>query len=395
MSTTDDIGNPLSDGLPPRHLLAAALAETEGAFLSHGAALAWHGLAPAPPGFVTATAARYARNRPVGGAALRFVRCAAGDRRGVSLQIVPGGPGLLVSDPERTVVDALRRPDLCGGLAAVVGALWRGRARLACDLLADHALRLPVASTGRRLGFLLELLAIAGPDTVARLLPGPTSTWTLLDPIRTPSGPRLRRWGLRLNVDPRELAVEAGVEGAPGLAGLGGLPALPALPGLPALAGPGAGRVSASPPPAIPVLFPLPARTEAPPVQVGRPRRLAGLCRRHDLLRLVVLEGAWAEIAGATLRDRQGRLPAFDPVRIRAERAGYDAPADPVALPILVEMHTERILGPAALLAVERELGQILGRPVRLRTMRELLHRVARLAFHAGTVIYHRHDRGQ
>jgi predicted transcriptional regulator of viral defense system len=369
MSTTDDIGIPLSDGLPPRHLLAAALVETEGAFLSHGAALAWHGLALAPPGFVTATSARYARNRPVGGAALRFVRCAAGDRRGVSLQIVPGGPGLLVSDPERTVVDALRRPDLCGGLAAVVGALWRGRARLAPDLLADHALRLPIASTGRRLGFLLELLAIAGPDTVGRLLPGPTSTWTLLDPIRTPSGPRLRRWGLRLNVDPRELAAEAGVEGAD--------------------------RASASPPPAIPVLFPLPARAEARAVQVGRPRRLAGLCRRHDLLRLVVLEGAWAEIAGATLRDRQGRLPAFDPARIRAERAGYDAPADPAALPILVEMHTERILGPAALLAVECELAQLLGRPVRLRTMRELLHRVARLAFHAGTVIYHRHDRGQ
>ena len=379
-----DNGDLRSHGLPPLRLLAAALAVTEGAFLSHGAALAWHGLAPPPPGIVTATAARYGRNRPVGGAALRFVRCGAGAPFGVTMQVVPGGPGMLVSDPERTVVDALRRPDLCGGLAAVVGALWRGRFRLAPDRLADYALRLPVASAGRRLGFLLELLAIDGPDAVSRLLPGRTSTWTLLDPIQGPSGPRLRRWGLRLNADPRDLALAAGAQGVAENAGLG------------------ADRTAVPSP--ISVLFPRTSEATVPqfvqvarvrPVQVARPRRLAGLCRRYDLLRLVVLEGAWAEIAGATVRDRQGRLPAFDPGRIRTERARYDEPGDPALLPILTEMLTDRILGPAELLAVERELAQILGRPVMLRTMGELLHRVARLALHAGTVIYHRHDRGQ
>ncbi len=379
-----DNGDLRTRGLPPLRLLAAAVAESKGAFLSHGAALAWHGLAPAPPGFVTATTARYGRNRQIGRAALRFVRCGAGVPFGVTMQVVPGGPGMLVSDPERTVVDALRRPDLCGGLAAVVGALWRGRFRLAPDRLADYALRLPVASAGRRLGFLLELLAIDGPDAVSRLLPGRTTTWTLLDPIQNPSGPRLRRWGLRLNADPLELALAAGVDGVAENAGLG------------------AGRTALPPP--ISVLFPRTDEVTVPqlaqaacvwPVQVVRPRRLAGLCRRYDLLRLVVLEGAWAEIAGAAVRDRQGRLPAFDPVRIRTERARYDERGDPALLPILTEMLADRILGPAELLAIERELAQILGRPVALRTMCEFLHRVARLVRHAGTVVYHRHDLGQ
>jgi len=372
-------------GLPPLPLLAAALAETEGAYLSHGAALAWHGLAPAPPGLVTATAARYGRNRPVGGAALRFVRCRATVPFGVSLQIVPGGPGLLVSDPERAVVDALRRPDLCGGLAVAVGALWRGRARLAPDRLADYALQLPVGSAGRRLGYLLELLGLDAPDAVGRLLPGRTTTWTLLDPIRAGSGPRLRRWGLRLNTDPGELLATADVAGGvladirPGPADAPRQVALPFPP-------PASASASAS----------VPGASEpARPVQVTRPRRLAGLCRRYDLLRMVVLEGAWAQVAGATRRDRNGRLPAFESGRIRTERAQYDAPDDPALLPILIEMHTDRILGPAELLAVETELAQLLDRPVVLRTMRELLHRVARLALHAGTVIYHRHDRGQ
>ncbi len=394
---TDDSAGARPRGLPPLRLLAAALAETEGAFLSHGAALAWHGLAPPPPGLVTATAARYGRNRSVGGAALRFVRCAAGEPFGVSLQIVPGGPGLLVSDPERAVVDALRRPDLCGGLAAVVGALWRGRARLVPERLADYALRLPVASVARRLGFLCELLALDAPDAVARLLPGRTNSWILLDPIREPSGPRLRRWGLRLNVDPRDLALAAGVEGADALAALAGpAPVRPAAPSpLPTLfSGPVPAR-GPGPVPAPATVPPVAEPVRPRPVQVSRPRRLAGLCRRYDLLRLVVLEGAWAEIAGATVRDPQGRLQPFDPVRIRLERAGYDAPTDPEVIPILVEMHTDRILGPAELLAVECELAQILGRPVILRTMRELLHRVARLALHAGMVVYHRHDRGQ
>ncbi|MHB8079631.1 MAG: hypothetical protein ACYDIE_10295, partial [Candidatus Krumholzibacteriia bacterium] len=269
-----------------------------------------------------------------------------------------------------------------GGLAAVVGALWHGRARLDPDRLADYARRLPVASAGRRLGFLLELLAIDGPDAVSRLLPGRTNTWTLLDPIRAPTGPRLRRWGLRLNVDLPDLLAAAGVEGV-----VGPLPE-PA-------------QASLLPPDPVPV---------AGPFQVARPRRLAGLCRRYDLLRLVVLEGAWAQVAGTTRRDRQGRLPAFVSGRIQAEGAAYDAPGAPGApgmpgmpgtsgaptvIPILAEMHLDRILGPAELLAVERELAQILGCPVVLRTMRELLHRVARLALHAGTVVYHRHDRGQ
>ncbi|MHB8079720.1 MAG: hypothetical protein ACYDIE_10770, partial [Candidatus Krumholzibacteriia bacterium] len=82
--TVDDSAS-RSPGLPPRHLLAAALAGTVGAFLSHGAALAWHGLAPAPPGFVTATAVRPGRSRPVGGAALRFVHCGATPPFGVTL----------------------------------------------------------------------------------------------------------------------------------------------------------------------------------------------------------------------------------------------------------------------------------------------------------------------
>ncbi len=384
---TGDNGDFRTSGLPPLHLLAAALAETEGAFLSHGAALAWHGLAQPPPGFVTATAARYGRSRRLGGVALRFVRCGAGAPFGVTMQVVPGGPGMLVSDPERTVVDALRRPDLCGGLAAVVGALWRGRFQLVPDRLADYALQSPVASAGRRLGFLLELLAIDGPDAVSRLLPGRTTSWTLLDPIQNPSGPRLRRWGLRLNADPRDLALAAGVEGVEGVAQNAGL---------------GAGRAAL--PPSLSVLFPRTDEVAAPPlvqtarawpVQVVRPRRLAGLCRRYDLLRLVVLEGAWAEIAGAAVRDRQGRLPAFDPVRIRTERARYDERKDPALLPILTEKLADRILGPAERLAIESELAQILGRPVVLRTMCELLHRVARLARHAGTVVYHRHELGQ
>jgi predicted transcriptional regulator of viral defense system len=57
----------------------------------------------------------------------------------------------------------------------------------------------------RRLGYLLELYAIAPQSELAKLAEGLTETYVPLDPMLPKEGPHLRRWRLQLNISPQEL----------------------------------------------------------------------------------------------------------------------------------------------------------------------------------------------
>ena len=69
------------------------------------------------------------------------------------------GVGLTVSDPERTILDLVERPDLLGR-AATFAAVTEAASRLALDRLVGYALRWPNLSTCQRLGVLLERAGI-------------------------------------------------------------------------------------------------------------------------------------------------------------------------------------------------------------------------------------------
>ena len=69
----------------------------------------------------------------------------------------------------------------------------------------EYALRLGVGSVIRRLGYLLELYRLAPEPELQRLRSALTVTYSLLDPVMPPEGPRMARWRLRLNVAREEL----------------------------------------------------------------------------------------------------------------------------------------------------------------------------------------------
>jgi predicted transcriptional regulator of viral defense system len=71
--------------------------------------------------------------------------------------------------------------------------------------LVDYALRLGVGAVTRRLGYLLELYAIAPEAQLKRLHDGLTETYVGLDPTLPMEGPHLARWRLQLNITPQEL----------------------------------------------------------------------------------------------------------------------------------------------------------------------------------------------
>ncbi len=73
------------------------------------------------------------------------------------------------------------------------------------EKLIRYAQLLDLGVVSRRLGYLLEVYALATAGDLRRLSSGLTRTYHLLDPMLTKSGPYFARWRLQLNVPKVEL----------------------------------------------------------------------------------------------------------------------------------------------------------------------------------------------
>ncbi len=88
-----------------------------------------------------------------------FRRVAVAPRRFFGRQrLTRRNESIVVSDPERTVIDCLDRPEYSGGLAGVVQVLESAGRRLDWSRLTRHVERLGQRSLALRLGFLLDSL---------------------------------------------------------------------------------------------------------------------------------------------------------------------------------------------------------------------------------------------
>ena len=107
-----------------------------------------------------------------------------------------------VSDPPRTVVDLLDEPALGGGMRHVAEVLqnYFGGTSRNDDQLADYAPRIGNRAVFKRLGYLLEKLAISSAKLTEVCAQRMSAGISLLDPCGKPTGPILSRWGLRVNV---------------------------------------------------------------------------------------------------------------------------------------------------------------------------------------------------
>jgi len=124
------------------------------------------------------------------------------------------GEELVVSDPERTLLDCLDRPELSGGMAGAAQVLARAKPKLAWDRLARYLRRWGNRSLALRVGFLSETVrpSVIPPKGWADpLRPDPEEPWVPLGPPRAfgRRGPRDPRWHIIRNVPDRVLLAEA------------------------------------------------------------------------------------------------------------------------------------------------------------------------------------------
>jgi predicted transcriptional regulator of viral defense system len=187
------------------YLVAASLAGDAPYFISHASALELHRMVTQPQLVVFASSTKRIPTRTHQGTEFRFVLVKQAHFFGTTKHWVTKQEFVEVSDLERTVIDGLRQPEYCGGVTDVAKALWMRHQDMQTAKLVDYALRLRVGAVTRRLGYLLDLYAIAPEAELKRLWDVLTGTYVRLDPTLPMEGPHLARWRLQLNVTPQEL----------------------------------------------------------------------------------------------------------------------------------------------------------------------------------------------
>lgn len=198
-------------GVTPAHEFEIAMALVNPAAIGHWSALHYHGLTEQVPRKVfvlTTTETSVPRVRstkikrtdhgyPVGETLYQFVQIKP-ERFFGTVKVWIGEARVTITDPERTLLDGLSRPQYCGDFSEVLHAFEVRGSRLDLKRIIAYAEKLD-AVTSKRLGWVLEGEGVdpARLDRLARL---PINGYRKLDPTGPRKGPYNRRWMIRENL---------------------------------------------------------------------------------------------------------------------------------------------------------------------------------------------------
>ncbi|MBW2038549.1 MAG: transcriptional regulator [Deltaproteobacteria bacterium] len=191
------IGNPF--------VVAREIVGGKGYYLSHGTAMEIHGMVTQPQLVVYVTTLKSRRPVNALGIEFRFIHSQKKFFFGLSDHWVTKQEKIKISNLERTVIDALKQPEYCGGLTEVAKGLWMRQQDINASRLIEYAVKMSRGSVIRRLGYILELYKIGTPEDREILRSYLTETYVRLDPLLPSEGKFLRKWRLQLNVSPEEL----------------------------------------------------------------------------------------------------------------------------------------------------------------------------------------------
>jgi len=194
---TEYVGDP--------YVIAREMCEGHPYFLSHASAMELHRMVTQPQFTIYVSSTMRTPPRSVHGHEYRFVTVKPTEFFGLMQVWVTKQQSVMVSDKERTILDALRQPQYAGGIPEVAKALWMSRADIKIPQLLDYVQHFSSGALRRRLGFLLELYAMASSDQLEPLRSKLTSTYDRLDPTLPKSGSFQARWRLQLNIGIDEL----------------------------------------------------------------------------------------------------------------------------------------------------------------------------------------------
>ena len=183
---------------------AEALVSPHAYYISHYSALALHNMTTQPILAVYISSPGRIRNRNISGIDFRFIYCPLNKLWGIRDIWISKQKKVKCSELERTILDALSRLDLCGGLSEVAKGIWIKRKEIDFEKLLRYAQKYKVAAVSKRLGFILEIYNLA-PQIIREKLKSKQRSYALLDPTLPKKGHYSREWMLFINSNPEEL----------------------------------------------------------------------------------------------------------------------------------------------------------------------------------------------
>ena len=199
---------PLEAGPSPaymEHSFALASTLVKPYYIGFWSALNFHGYTEQVPSTVFVATTRRKREVSVGKVRFRFVRLSERKFFGYG-EVWVGHLKVNVSDKEKTIVDCLDHPELCGGIAEAAKGLWNGADEISWEKLLDYALRVGNSAVLKRMGYLMELMGIGpGEWFIEKLRGNMAKGFVKLDPMAGRKGRYSSRWLLIINVDEDEI----------------------------------------------------------------------------------------------------------------------------------------------------------------------------------------------
>jgi len=197
---------PLSSGAsrtPQIHEFLIAMRLVEPAAISYFSAMNYHGLTEQLPRQVF-IATNHKVTRPTKeslGFSYRIITHLPERFFGVRKEWINESP-FMITDLEKTLIDGLAMPEYVGGVGIVAQALSASWSRIDEKRLHEYAVRIGISAVVKRLGFLLETLAIGNLEGLRRSTELSTG-YPRLDPALPAQGTHNRRWGLLVNAKVR------------------------------------------------------------------------------------------------------------------------------------------------------------------------------------------------
>lgn len=187
-------------------VIARELAGKDPYFISHTSAMRIHGMTSHPIFNVYLTVQKRKRDKTLSNITYHFVYTKQKHFWGQIAHWVTKQEQVQVSDLERTILDGLDRPALCGGLTDVARGIWSAQKNINLEKLKQYAEKFRTKAAVKRLGFILETLNIASDWTPTLLeLIETAKDYVALDPQGPKEGKHMSRWRLQLNLNPEEL----------------------------------------------------------------------------------------------------------------------------------------------------------------------------------------------
>ena len=193
-----------SSYIPDWHLVARYLMKGKDYYIGYYSAMQIHGLTTQPSlkEFIATNRQVIPSSRKIKDVEFQFVTLKSSRFFGFKSTWINQHEKVIVSDLEKTIVDAVSKPKLCGGMIEIGKAIYETRDKVNLDKLISYLIQYESQVAIKRYLYLCGLLSLEWTAHHESLLRKIGSSFSLLDTTGPNQGRKNSKFRLKINVDP-------------------------------------------------------------------------------------------------------------------------------------------------------------------------------------------------